>query len=134
MKVRKIDHIGIAVKNLEEARGLYETVLGLSLGGIEEIPERNIRVAFFQCGETEVELVEPLSFESAVAKFMEQYGEGFYHLALEVEDIGIAVARLNSLGLKIKGGVPSAGARGSKIGFLDMADTKGVMIELIEKG
>ena len=87
MKVRKIDHIGIAVNSIEESRGLYEQALGLKLSAIEEIPERHVRVAFFDCGETEIELVEPLSQDSAVASYLEKYGEGFYHMALEIENM-----------------------------------------------
>ncbi len=134
MKVRKIDHIGIAVNSIEESRGLYEQALGLQLSAIEEIPERHVRVAFFDCGETEIELVEPLSQDSAVAGYIEKYGEGFYHMALEVENMDQSVAHLFSMGLKIRGGVPTAGARGSKIAFLNREDTRGVMLELVEKG
>ena len=134
MKVRKIDHIGIAVNSIEESRGLYEQALGLKLSAIEEIPERHVRVAFFDCGETEIELVEPLSQDSAVASYLEKYGEGFYHMALEIENMDESVAHLFSMGLQIRGGVPSAGARGSKIAFLNREDTRGVMLELVEKG
>ena len=77
MKVRKIDHIGIAVKSIEESRGLYEQALGLKLSAIEESPDRHVRVAFVDCGETEIELVEPLSPDSAVAAHIEKFGEGF---------------------------------------------------------
>ena len=134
MKVRKIDHIGIAVNSIEESRGLYEQALGLKLSAIEEIPERHVRVAFFDCGETEIELVEPLSQDSAVASYLEKYGEGLYHMALEIENMDQSVAQLFSMGLKIRGGVPTAGARGSKIAFLNREDTRGVMLELVEKG
>ena len=134
MKVRKIDHIGIAVNSIEESRGLYEQALGLKLSAIEEIPERHVRVAFFDCGETEIELVEPLSQDSAVASYLEKYGEGFYHMALEIENMDQSVTQLFSMGLKIRGGAPTAGARGSKIAFLNREDTRGVMLELVEKG
>ena len=134
MKVRKIDHIGIAVKSIEESRGLYEQALGLKLSAIEEIPDRHVRVAFFDCGETEIELVDPLSQDSAVASYLEKYGEGFYHMALEIENMDQSVAHLFSMDLKIRGGVPTAGARGSKIAFLNREDTRGVMLELVEKG
>lgn len=134
MKVRKIDHIGIAVNSIEESKGLYEQALGLKLSAIEEIPERHVRVAFFDCGETEIELVEPLSQDSAVAGYIQKYGEGFYHMALEIENMDQSVAHLASMGLHIRGSVPSAGARGSKIAFLNREDTRGVMLELVEKG
>lgn len=134
MKVRKIDHIGIAVKSIEASRTLYEQALGLKLSAIEEMPERNVRVAFFDCGETEIELVEPLSPQSAVAAHIEKFGEGFYHMALEIENIDRSLAHLDRFGLKIRGGVPTAGARGSRIGFLNREDTGGVMLELVEKG
>ncbi|NNG68263.1 methylmalonyl-CoA epimerase, partial [Caldanaerobacter subterraneus] len=85
--IKKVDHIGIAVKSIEEARKFYEEVLGLKVTGIEEVEEQKVKTAFIPVGESEIELLESTSEDGPVAKFIEKRGEGIHHIALQVDDI-----------------------------------------------
>lgn len=133
MKVLKPDHLGIAVKNLDEGIKFYTDVLGLKLAGRETLAARNVEIAFLECGGTELELVQPISPESAVAKHIENNGEGIYHLALQVDNIVDALAELKQKGLHLRDETPRQGAGGAKIAFLEPESAFGVTLELVEK-
>ncbi len=131
--VVKIDHIAIAVQNLEEALRVYKDVLGLELKGEEEVPEQGVRVAFLPVGDTRLELLEPLSPESPVAKFLEKRGEGIHHICLEVEDLEKTLAELASKGIKLIDEKPRLGAHGRKMAFVHPKSLHGVLLELYQK-
>jgi methylmalonyl-CoA epimerase len=131
--VVKIDHIAIAVQNLDEAIKVYREALGLELAGEEEVPEQGVRVAFLPIGDTRLELLEPLSSESPVAKFLEKRGEGIHHICLEVEDLEKALAELASKGVKLIDEKPRLGAHGRKMAFVHPKSLHGVLLELYQK-
>ena len=133
MSESKIDHIGIAVKSIEEARAFYEKGLGLRMTHTEERKEQGVRVGFLPLGESELELLEPLTPESAVARFLEKRGEGIHHICIQVEDIEAALARLAAEGFKLIDATPRIGAGGKKIAFVHPQSAHGVLIELAEK-
>ena len=130
--IKKVDHIGIAVHSIEEALQIYEGALGLELANVKEMPERAVRVAFLPAGESEIELVEPLTTEGGVAKFLEKRGEGLHHICLEVDDIEAALQDLVAQGVRLIDDQPRQGAHG-RVAFLHPKSAHGVLIELIEK-
>jgi methylmalonyl-CoA epimerase len=138
--IKKIDHIAIVVHSIEEALQVYEGALGLELAEVEEVPEQAVRVAFLPIGESEIELVEPLttdtsaklSTSSGVAKFLEKRGEGVHHICLEVDDIEAALHDLAAKGMRLIDEQPRQGAHG-RVAFLHPKSAHGVLIELIEK-
>lgn len=128
-----VDHIGIAVKNLDEAISLYRDFLGLKLKGIHEVTEQKVRVAFFSTGgETRIELLEPTDNESPVAKFIEKRGEGVHHIALKVKNIEAVLQELKSKGLRLVDEKPRIGVNGAKIAFIHPKNTRNVLYELCE--
>ena len=129
--IKHISHIGIAVKNLDEAIAVYEK-LGLQLEGVEEVPSQMVKVAFFPCGETRIELLCPTSEESPIAKFIEKKGEGIQHIAFAVDDIEASLKQANELGLALIDKEPRPGAHHSNIAFLHPKSTIGVLTELCE--
>lgn len=131
--VKKIDHIGIAVKNLDESLKFYENVLGLKSTGTEVVEEQKVKVAFLPTGDSEVELLEPTSADSAIAKFIEKNGEGIQHMAYRVDDIEEAIAKMKELGLRMIDEKPRYGAGGAKIAFCHPKSTGGVLIELCQR-
>lgn len=134
VKYLKVDHIGIAVKSLDKAMKFYRDILGLELIHVEEVPQENVKVAMFKVGETYIELVEPTSPESAVAKFIERKGEGVHHIALAVEDVGEAIKELMNKGVNIIYREPKALAGGKRVvTFLHPKQAHGVLIELIKR-
>jgi methylmalonyl-CoA epimerase len=130
--VKKISHIGIAVKNLEEGIAFYEK-LGLKLEAIEEVPSQMVRVAFLPCGDTRIELLEPTSEDSPVAKFIEKKGEGIQHLAFAVDDLPQALKDIEAQGVRLIDKEPRAGAHQADIAFLHPKSTNGVLIELCKE-
>jgi len=129
-----VDHVGVAVKNLDEAIGVYRDVLGFRLEGVHVLTERKVRVAFFSTGgETRIELLEPLGSDSPVAKFLESRGEGVQHVAVRVKDIEAVLAELKQKGVMLIDEKPRIGAEGAKIAFVHPKSTKGVLLELCEK-
>ncbi len=130
--IKKIDHIAIIVRNIKEALQVYEGALGLELTDVEEAPEQAVKVAFLPVGESEIELVEPLTTDSGVARFLEKRGEGLHHICLEVEDIEAALQDLAAKGVRLIDEQPCQGAHG-RVAFLHPKSTHGVLIELIEK-
>jgi lactoylglutathione lyase/methylmalonyl-CoA/ethylmalonyl-CoA epimerase len=131
--IKKIDHIGIAVHSAEEALQFYKGALGLELAGVEDLPEQAVRVAFLPVGESDIELVEPLTPDSGVARFLEKRGEGIHHICLEVEDIEAALQDLAAKGVQLIDRHPRQGAHG-RVAFLHPKSAHGVLIELVEKG
>jgi len=130
----RIDHIGIAVKNLEEAVKFYKDVLGLELEDIEEVPEENVRVAMFRVGETYIELLQGTTQDSAISKFIEKRGEGIHHIAIRVDDVDRSTEVLKSKGAVLvydKAKLVSRGSR--KINFVHPKSTGGVLLELVER-
>ncbi len=133
--IKKIDHIGIAVPSLEEGIKLYANGMGLTLGGSEEVSEQKVKVAFFKIGETSIELLEPTSPDSPVAKFMEKnQGPGIHHIAYEVSDIEKALEAAKANGIKLIDEKPRKGAHGKKIAFLHPGATLKVLTEYCQCG
>ena len=133
MNLKNIDHIGIAVSNLQESLSFWETSLGIELHGIEEVAEQKVRTAFLPIDDTEIELLEPTSAESSVAKFIEKRGEGLHHIAIRVDDIDAALAELKAKGIQLIDETPRNGAGGSRIAFVSPKSTHGVLLELCER-
>ncbi|MGB3367092.1 MAG: methylmalonyl-CoA epimerase [Acidaminobacteraceae bacterium] len=133
MKALKLDHIGIAVSNLDEALKLYTEVLGLEAQGTEIVEEQKVRVAFLPIGDTEVELLESTSPDGPVAKFIEKNGEGVQHLAFKVENIEEAIQDMLDKGMRMIDEKPRYGAGGAKIAFMHPKSTNRVLVELTQR-
>lgn len=131
--VSKVDHIGIAVSNLDEAVKLYMDVLELELHGVEVVEEQKVKVAFLPIGDTEIELLESTSPEGPIAKFIEAKGQGIQHIAFRVDDIEAALTEMKAKGMRLIDEKPRYGAGGAKIAFLHPKSTNGVLIELCER-
>ncbi len=132
MDVSKIDHIGIAVENLEEASVFYRDVLGLEIAGIEEVPSQKVRVAMFRIGESRIELLEPTSPDSPIALFLEKKGQGVHHIAYSVHDAAGAVTELIEKEVKMIDKKPRPGAGGTKIAFVHPKASGRVLTELCQ--
>jgi methylmalonyl-CoA/ethylmalonyl-CoA epimerase len=128
----KINHIGIAVKSLEESLPFYRDNLGMTFAGIEEVAEQKVKVAMLQIGESKIELLEPTSEDSPVAKFIEKNGPGIHHLAYEVEDIESAIAKLLADGARMIDEKPRTGAHDTRIAFIHPKSSNGVLTELCQ--
>lgn len=133
MKALKVDHIGIAVKNLDETIKFYQDVLGLELQGTEIVEEQKVRVAFLPVGDTEVELLESTSDDGPIAKFIEKNGEGVQHIAFKVENIEEAIAYMQAKGMQMIDQTPRYGAGGAKIAFVHPKSSHRVLVELSER-
>ena len=133
MKVLKVDHIGIAVKRIDDTKQLYGELLGLSHTGSETVAEQKVTTAFFPVGDTEVELLESTSPDGPIAKYLEKKGEGIQHIAFRVENIEESLAELKAKGVQLIDEKPRIGAGGAKIAFLHPKSTFGVLIELCER-
>ena len=132
MTVEKIAHIGIAVESIEKWIGFYRDILGLEHGNSEEIPEQKVRVAFLTIGESNIELLEPTSDDSPIAKFIEKRGGGIHHIAIQVDDIEDALKRHHEAGAQLIDNEPRVGAHNMKIAFIHPKSSGGVLIELCE--
>lgn len=128
-----LDHIAIAVSKLDEALQIYEKILGLKIEKIRVVEDQKVRLAFLSAGETKIELLEPTTAESAVARFIEKRGEGIHHIALKVTDIEGFLKQLKEKGIVLVDEKPRVGAEGGKIAFLHPKSLKNVLIELCEK-
>jgi len=131
--IKKIDHIGIAVKDLEAALKLYEEVLGLKSVGTEVVEEQKVKVAFLPTGDSEVELLESTSPDGPIAKFIAKNGEGIQHIAFRVDNLEQKLAELKEKDIRLIDEKPRYGAGGAKIAFLHPKSTFGVLIELSER-
>ena len=133
MKISKIDHIGIAVKDLKMVGRLYSDVFGLDFSDEVDAPERKLRIAFVEISGVKLEFLMPTDKESVVAKFIDKRGEGIHHICFEVDDIEKAASDLKSKGVGLVDEKPRLGVEGEKIVFLQPKSAYGVMIELKEK-
>jgi methylmalonyl-CoA/ethylmalonyl-CoA epimerase len=127
--IRNVEHIGIAVRSIEEARGFYEA-LGLTVDHIEEVPDEGVRVAFIPCGNTRFELLEPTRPDSPVAKFLAKRGPGIHHVCVESDAIDEDDARLRREGVELIRERPSPGAGGARVQFVHPKATGGILLEL----
>jgi methylmalonyl-CoA/ethylmalonyl-CoA epimerase len=127
--IRKIDHIGIAVHSIEEARGFYES-LGLHVEEIEEVESEGVRVAMIPCGEARIELLEPTRDDSPIATYLEKRGPGMHHLCLGTDDVEGADADLREAGLRVLRPEPTLGAGGCRVQFVHPKSAGGVLLEL----
>ena len=133
MKISRIDHLGIAVQSIEEVLPYYENVLGLKCYAIEEVADQKVKTAFLKVGEVKIELLEPTSPESTIAKFLEKGGRGVHHMAFAIEDgVANALAECNEKGIRLIDQAPRPGAENMMIGFLHPKCTAGILTELCE--
>lgn len=130
----KIEHIGIAVRSLDEAIAAYRDGLGLKVAGFEESVEDGVRIAMLPIGESRIELLEATDAASPVARFLEKRGPGIHHIAVRVEDIDEALGRLRASGARLIDDAPRAGAGGTRVAFVHPDSTHGVLLELVEDG
>ena len=132
MNISHIEHLGIAVKSLEEAIPYYENILGLKCYSIEEVADQKVKTAFFKVGQTKIELLEPTSEDSTIAKFIEKRGEGIHHMAFAIEDgVANALAEVEAKGVRLIDKAPRKGAEGLNIAFLHPKSTCSVLTELL---
>ena len=129
MKPTHIEHIGIAVASLEEAIPYYEDVLGLTCYAIEEVADQKVRTAFFQVGDTKIELLESTDPQGPIGKFIEKRGPGVHHLAFAMENVGEALQQAREKGIRLIDEQPRKGAEGLQIGFLHPKSTQGILTE-----
>ena len=132
MKLSHIEHIGIAVNNLNEAIPYYENILGLKCYAIEEVKDQKVKTAFFKIGQTKLELLESTSPEGPITKFIEKRGQGIHHLAFAVDGIENALSEVEEEGIRLIDQQPRKGAEGLDIAFLHPKSTFGVLTEFCE--
>ena len=130
--LKKINHIAIAVNNLEEAAKFYQEVLGLTLSGIEVVTAQKTKVGFFKIGESNIELVQPAEPDSPLVKFLETKGQGIHHICLEVDDIEAEVKTFLEKGATMVDQKPRPGAHNTRVAFVHPKSSGGVLIELCE--
>ncbi len=133
MSDKKIAHVGIAVKSLDDWIPYYRDVLGLEYLGSEELVEQNMKIAFFKIGESKIELIAPTSEDSPISKFIEKRGGGIHHLAVSVDDIEVDLSKHLELGSQLIDEKPRIGAHNTKIAFVHPKSTGGALIELCEE-
>ncbi|MBW2011368.1 MAG: methylmalonyl-CoA epimerase [Deltaproteobacteria bacterium] len=133
MKILKIDHIGIAVRHLDESKKFWTDVLGLEFSGSETVEDQKVTTGFFSVGESEVELLESTASDGPVARYLKKKGEGIHHVAFRVENIQAALEELKAKGIKLIDEKPRKGAGGAKIAFVHPESTNGILVELCER-
>ena len=133
MDISHIEHIGIAVKSIDESRKYYEDTLGLKCYAIEEVADQKVKTAFFMVGQTKIELLESTDPEGPIGKFIEKRGEGIHHIAFAANDLPKSLNDLKKKGIRLIDENPRAGAEGLNIAFLHPKSTHGVLTELCEK-
>jgi methylmalonyl-CoA/ethylmalonyl-CoA epimerase len=131
--INKIEHLGIAVKNIEEANTIYKSLLGVASYKTEQVDSENVLTSFFKVGDSKIELLEGTSSESAISKFIEKRGEGLHHIAFEVDDIEVEMDNLREQGFILLSDKPKQGADNKLICFVHPKSTKGVLIELCQE-
>ncbi|MBD8347091.1 methylmalonyl-CoA epimerase [Dysgonomonas sp. HGC4] len=132
MNISHIEHLGIAVKSIEDSLPYYEGVLGLKCYNIEVVEDQKVKTAFFKVGQTKIELLEPTSPDSTIAKFIEKKGEGIHHIAFSVDSVASSLAEAESKGVQLIDKAPRAGAEGLNIAFLHPKSTCSVLTEFCE--
>jgi methylmalonyl-CoA/ethylmalonyl-CoA epimerase len=133
MKTSHIEHIGIAVKNLEASIKYYEEIFGLKCYAVEEVKDQKVRTAFFEVGQTKIELLESTEPDGPIGKFIDKRGEGFHHLAFAVNDVEEGLKEIENKGIELIDKHPRKGAEDLNIAFLHPKSTHGVLTELCEK-
>lgn len=131
--VKKISHIAVAVRDVDEAAKFYVDNLGLAVSGREVVAGAKVRVGFIPVGETRIELVQPDSPDSPITKFLETRGPGLQHICFEVDDVGAELKRLEAAGVRLIDKVPHPGAHGTMVGFIHPSATGGVLVELSQQ-
>ena len=132
MDISHIEHIGIAVKSIADSLPYYENVLGLKCYNIEEVADQKVKTAFFKVGQTKIELLEPTSEDSTIAKFIEKKGEGVHHIAFAVPNVANALTEVESKGVQLIDKAPRGGAEGLDIAFLHPKSTCSVLTEFCQ--
>lgn len=130
--IKRINHIAIVVNDIEAALGFWRDALGLELAQVEEVPEQQAAVAFLPVGESNVELVQPTTDTSGMARFLAKRGPGLHHLCVEVHDLEQTLARLKTKGIRLIDETPRLGSDGKKLAFIHPESTHGVLLELYE--
>jgi len=130
--VKKLDHLGIVVADLDAARAFYEKALGITCTHVEDLPERGLRVAFLPVGDTRIELITPLHPQSEVSKFLETRGAGLHHICFETSDVNAASADLKAQSVKLTQDAPRPGAHHTMVTFVHPKSSGGVLVELAE--
>jgi len=133
VNIDRLDHIGIAVEDLEASCTLYRDVLGIASAGVEEVADQKVKVAFFAVGDSKIELLEPTSADSPIAQFIEKRGAGIHHMAIGVDDIEAALERAREAGIRLIDEEPRVGAGNARIAFVHPKSTGGVLLELCER-
>jgi len=133
MKIKKIDHLGVAVNNIEGVKNFWTEIMGLHFEGSETVAEQKVTTAFFPVGESEIELLESTAPDGPIAKYIEKKGEGIQHVAFRVDNIEEALAELKAKGIRLIDEKPRIGAGGAKIAFLHPKATSGVLVELCQR-
>ncbi len=133
MKIKNIDHIGIAVKSIEQAGKFYTDILGLDIEDIETVAEQKVNVAFIPITDSEVELLESVEPDGPVAKYIEKRGEGIQHIAFRVDNIEQCLEELKEKGVRLIDQTPRHGAGGARIAFIHPKETNGVLVEICER-
>ncbi len=131
--MKKIEHIGIAVKNIEKANIIYKSILGYDHYKTEEVASEGVKTSFFKCGESKIELLEATKEDSPIAKFIEKRGEGIHHIAFAVDDIYSEIKRLKKEGFVVLNETPKKGADNKLVVFLHPKSTSGVLVELCQE-
>jgi len=131
--MQKIEHIGIAVKDLDAANSLYADLLGVGHYKVEEVESEGVSTSFFKCGESKIELLAALNEDSPIAKFIDKRGEGIHHIAFLVQDIAAEVTRLEGLGFRVLNTSPKKGADNKLVVFLHPKSSHGVLVELCQE-
>jgi methylmalonyl-CoA/ethylmalonyl-CoA epimerase len=129
----KIDHLGIAVRSVRDSLAFYRDVLGLELSGTETVEDQGVRIAMLPVGESRIELLEPISEETTVGRFIAKRGEGLHHICYEVEDLASKLDEFRLRGVRLLDGYPRPGAEGKLVAFIHPASANGVLVELVEK-
>jgi len=133
MKILKIDHIGVAVKSIDDAKKFFVDKLGMNLDNLEDVVEQKVRVGFMPVGDSELELLESTAPDGPVAKYIDKNGEGVQHVAFRVENIEEAIKELKEKGVRMINEEPRQGAGGNKIAFIHPKETFGVLVEICER-
>lgn len=131
--ISQIDHIAVAVEDIDEAATFFSKVLGLEVSGKEDVPEQKTRVAFITIGQVRIELVQPMSSDSPIRKFLDKKGQGIHHLALRTDDICEDLENMKAEGVRLIDENPKRGAHGAEIAFLHPKAGHGVLIELCQQ-
>ena len=134
MEITHIEHLGIAVRSIEEQLPYYEQVLGVKCYNIEDVADQKVKTAFFKIGQTKIELLEPTSDDSTIAKFIEKRGEGIHHIAFATPDVQEALNEMEAKGVHLIDKAPRKGAEGLSIAFLHPKSTRGILTELCMEG